>query len=76
MKLLKIDLHGLRYDEASSALIRFIEANWGSGAEIEIITGNSQRMQGVAFRVLEEYKLTYQISRLYDTNPGYLVSWL
>ena len=57
-------------------VIHFIEDNWGTGEEAEIITGNSARMRGIVMNVLDEYCLSYQISRMFDiNNQGYIVTW-
>lgn len=76
MRIYKIDLHMMRHEDARRAVIRFIEDHWSTPTELEIITGNSTKMRGIVINVLDEYKLTYQISRLFDTNnKGYIVTW-
>ena len=73
----KLDLHRTRHDDAQRKTIHFIEDGWGSGEEVEIITGNSQRMRGIVINILDEYGLSYQISRAFDVNnKGYIVTWL
>ena len=72
----KLDLHRTRHDDAKRNVIRFIEDNWGSKEEAEIITGNSQRMKNIVMKVLQEYGLDYQIGRIFDVNnQGYIVVW-
>ena len=76
MKVFKVDLHNLNYEEARWRVIRFIEDHWGDKSELEIITGNSQEIQGMVMNILMEYNLPYQISRMYDlNNRGYIVTW-
>ena len=76
MNLYKIDLHTLKHEDARRAVIHFIEDHWNEEAELEIITGNSAAMRGLVMNVLDEYNLTYQISRMFDTyNRGYIVTW-
>ena len=73
----KLDLHRISHREAKRQVIRFIEANWGSGEEVEIVTGNSTEMRGLVINVLDEYGLLYQISRMFDlNNKGYIVTWM
>jgi ATP-dependent helicase/DNAse subunit B len=73
----KLDLHRTRHEDAASKVIRFIEEGWGSGDEIEIITGNSQKMKDIVTEVIDEYKLPYMIGRKFDlNNKGYVVVWL
>ena len=76
MRIYKKDLHRLRHEDSRREVIRFVEEHWNEEAELEIITGNSTRMQGLVMNVLDEYKMTYQISRLFDLhNKGYIVTW-
>lgn len=73
----KLDLHRTKHENARRKTIHFVEDNWGSGEEAEIITGNSQKMRGLVMNVLDEYGLSYQISRMFDiNNKGYIVTWL
>jgi len=72
----KLDLHRTRHEDAKGMVIRFVEANWDNGEEAEIITGNSARMRGIVMNILDEYCLSYQISRMFDlNNQGYIVTW-
>ena len=75
-RMKKLDLHKTLHADARPKVIRFIEDNWNSGEEAEIITGNSSAMQGLVFNVLDEYGLSYQISHVWDVNnKGYVVTW-
>ena len=60
----KLDLHRIRHEYVRNETIRFIESNWGSGKEVEIITGNSIEMRILVMNILDEYGLTYQIRSL------------
>jgi hypothetical protein len=76
MKIHRIDLHRLKHEDAERAVIRFIEEHWDEDAELEIITGNSTKMRGLVINILDEYHLTYQISRMFEpNNKGYIVTW-
>ena len=76
MNIYKIDLHRLRHEDVRRSVIRFVEDHWLEAAELEIITGNSNKMRGLVMTVLDEYNMTYQISRMFDTNNrGYIVTW-
>ena len=71
----KLDLHRTRHSEVKRKVIHFIEDGWGSGKEVEIVTGNSDRMRGMVINILDEYKLNYQIGRIFDlNNKGYIVT--
>jgi hypothetical protein len=70
----KLNLHRTRHSIVKRKVIRFIEDNWGSGEEGEIITGNSLKMKAIVISVLKEYKLDYSYGRWSDTwNNGYMV---
>jgi DNA-nicking Smr family endonuclease len=56
----KIDLHGMRHADVRNAVIRFIEDNWDSEAELIVVTGHSPKMKAIAMGVIKEYKLTYR----------------
>ena len=72
----KVDLHTLRHEDARREVIRFIEEHWNEEAELEIITGNSNKMKELVKNILDEYKLTYQVGREFDfNNKGYMVTW-
>lgn len=75
MKVYRLDLHKKRHEEARRAVIHFIERHWNESAELEIVTGNSTRMRGMVLNTLDEYGLSYQISRMFDPNTGYIVTW-
>jgi hypothetical protein len=75
MLVSKLDLHKVRHGDARRLVIRFIEDHWSKSAELEIVTGNSIKMRGIVMNVLEEYGLPYQISRMFDHNKGYIVTW-
>jgi len=75
MNIYKLDLHRVRHADAKRKVIRFVEQHWGEAAELEIITGNSMKMKGIVLNILDEYKMTYQISRMFDANQGYIVTW-
>ncbi len=73
----KLDLHRVRHEDARAKVIRFIEYSWGKDVEVEFITGNSKKMKGLVMNILDEYGLTYQISRMFDlSNKGYIVAWI
>jgi len=72
----KKDLHRLRHEDVRREVIRFVEEHWNKGVELEIITGNSAKMQSIVMDVLNEYKMVYQIGRAFDlNNRGYIVTW-
>ena len=75
-RMKKIDLHKTYHVDAKEKVIRFVEDNWGSGEEAEIITGNSRVMKNIVISVLNEYKLRHQEGHTWDfVNKGYIVTW-
>ena len=75
MKLVKLDLHGLKHEHVRNEVIRFIEDAWGKDLELEIITGNSIKMKDIVLQVLEEYKLPFSIGRMCDLNDACIITW-
>jgi hypothetical protein len=72
----KLDLHRTRHEDARRKTIHFVEDNWASGEEAEIITGNSYIMKDLVKDILIEYHLNCQEGRKFDThNQGYIVTW-
>jgi len=69
MKPAKCDLHGTRHGDVRRVVIRFVEENWNSGREVEIVTGNSQKMKALVIEVLEEYRVDYH-SGIFGYNSG------
>ena len=75
MNIKKLDLHGVRHADAKQQVINFVEANWDSGDELEIITGHSTRMKDIVLNVLDEYKLPYTIGSMFDKYTPKIVVW-
>ena len=44
MTIDKLDLHGVKHEDVRRIVTRFIEANWASNKELDIITGYSSKM--------------------------------
>jgi len=53
-------------------VIRFIEDNWDIKEEIEIMTGNSKKMQEIVEKVLREYKLEYKVGDFLGFNKSFI----
>jgi len=70
----RLDLHGLRHEEAKRATIRFIEENWNSDDEAQIVTGNSNYMQRIVIDVLNEYKLNHKRGGVFS-ETGFITTW-
>lgn len=75
MKIVKLDLHGIKHEDVNSKVIRFIEKNWDSGNELEIITGHSTKMKSIVIDILDEYKLEYNIGRISEINKACIIIW-
>lgn len=57
-------MHGVKHMDAKQEVISFIEKYWDKEYELQIITGNSIKMKGIAINVIQEYKLPFQISEM------------
>tara|TARA_R100001510_G_C7556616_1_gene138277 strand:+ start:142 stop:357 length:216 start_codon:yes stop_codon:yes gene_type:complete len=67
MKIL--DLHGFSHAQAIEACHLFINTNWGH--EMKIITGRSDKMKDIVYKVLQGYDVDYTFD-----NPwfyGYVI---
>ena len=69
----KLNLHGTKHKDVKREVIHFIEDNWDSDEEIEIITGNSDKMRNIVIKVLNEYNLYYRIGRMFTYDNGCLI---
>lgn len=72
---MKLDLHGKSHYEVNSLVDSFI---WDSMKkdliEVEIVTGNSDRMKEFVIEIINEYKLEYVIGDMW--NSGYIKVFL
>lgn len=68
----KLDLHTTKHEDATGLVIHFMEDNWDSGEQVEIITGNSHRMRTIVMDVLREYNVTYTLGCMSGYNNGYM----
>lgn len=73
---IKIDLHGVKHDDASRQVEKLVNQFWGQEVEIEIVTGNSERMKEVVKEALREYDLEIQDGDYLGVNTGYLKIFL
>ena len=72
----EVDLHGVRHEEAKKLLERTINQLWGSGEELDIITGHSPKMKEITIDILDQYKLDYTIGDFSGMNTGYIRTML
>jgi len=68
----KLDLHGIKHEMVRYKVIRFIEDNWDIKEEIEIMTGNSKRMQEIVGEILKEYKLEYKVGDFLGFSKSFI----
>jgi uncharacterized protein YggU (UPF0235/DUF167 family) len=72
---MKVDLHGKHHHEVSRIIDRFI---WDgmrlNKKEIEVVTGNSNRMKEVVIDIIEEHQLDYSIGNV--INKGFITIYL
>jgi hypothetical protein len=74
--MIEVDLHGMRHKEAEDGLERMINSNWGTNADMHIITGHSPRMKEIVIDILERYKLEYTIGDWAGVNTGFIRTYL
>ena len=61
--MVKLDLHGMRYEDARRTVDKLANTywKWGPEDEADIITGHSPTMREMVVEVLEEYSIEYSI---------------
>jgi hypothetical protein len=70
--LVKIDLHGLKYSQVEETLANRIITQYNLGnKDIEIITGNSERMKILVKKICEEYD--FRVDQSWNQNTGSLI---
>jgi DNA-nicking Smr family endonuclease len=68
---MKLDLHGKSHYEISNLVDQFIwEGMIRDKHEVEIVTGNSDRMKDFVIKSIQDYKVEYKIGDLW--NQGYI----
>ena len=67
--MIKLDLHGVKHEDAANEIKRFLEDNWDCGQMVEIVTGHSSIMKNIVLEVTSDYNLYVEIS-----NPVIRVS--
>ena len=61
MPTLKIDLHGIKHEDAKRVLINEIEAHWDRDYDFIVVTGHSPKMRKLAIEILKEYSLKWSL---------------
>jgi|TARA_B100000686_G_C16014461_1_gene582888 hypothetical protein len=70
--LVKIDLHGLKYSQIEDMLANKIITQYNLGhKDIEVITGNSERMKILVKKICEEYN--FRVDQSWNQNTGSLI---
>ena len=70
--MVKIDLHGLKYSQIEDILANKIITQYNLGhKDIEVITGNSERMKILVKKICEEYD--FRIDQSWNQNTGSLI---
>jgi len=70
--LVKIDLHGLKYSQVEEILANRIITQYNLGnKDIEVITGNSERMKILVKKICEEYN--FRVDQSWNQNTGSLI---
>ncbi len=68
---MKLDLHGKSHYEISNLVDRFIwDGMQKKCTHLEIVTGNSKRMQEFVIKVVDDHNLDYKIGDI--VNQGYI----
>lgn len=59
----KLDLHGMRYEDAKRAVEKLANSYWAwaTDEEANIITGHSPNMRNMVIEILKEYEIDYYV---------------
>ena len=66
----KLDLHGMPHYLVENDLVRTLNRLWNTNTELEVVTGNSERMKDIVMKVLREHGLEFQDGDMH--NFGYI----
>ena len=70
--MVNIDLHGLKYSQIEDMLANKIITQYNLGhKDIEVITGNSERMKILVKKICEEYD--FRVDQSWNQNTGSLI---
>ena len=70
--MVKIDLHGLKYSQVEDMLANKIITQYNLGhKDIEVITGNSERMKILVKKICEDYG--FRVDQSWNQNTGSLI---
>ena len=70
--MVKIDLHGLKYSQVEDMLANKIISEYNLGhKDIEVITGNSEKMKILVKKICEEYG--FRVDQSWSQNTGSLI---
>ena len=66
----KLDLHGVRHEDARKQTIRFVEDHWGSNTNVQIVTGHSAAMRSIVTEILDLYAVPYFVGGFLGVDPA------
>ena len=70
--MVKIDLHGLKYSQVEHMLANKIITQYNLGhKDIEVVTGNSEKMKILVKNICEEYG--FRVDQSWNQNTGSLI---
>jgi len=72
--MVKLDLHGMRYEDARRAVDGLANTywKWSPEDEAEIITGHSSNMRNMVIGVLKEYDIEYYVGGPLGIDATYI----
>ena len=74
MDIKPLDLHRVRHADVERSVELFVNANWGSGQNLKIITGHSQAMRDLVIEVLNTYKVGHSIGGPLGNDNTYILT--
>lgn len=72
--MIKLDLHGMRYEDARRAVDRLANTywRWEPDDEAKIVTGHSANMRDMVIEILKEYDIDYSVGGPLGIDDSYI----
>jgi len=70
-----LDLHGVAHEDVDDLVHEFVNSNWKPNLELTIITGHSDRMKSLVYKILKQYDLEFVTTDLRNSGQIKVQTW-
>ena len=70
-----LDLHGVAHEDVDDLVHEFVNSNWKPNLELTIITGHSDRMKSLVYKILKQYDLEFVTTDLRNAGQIKVQTW-